>query len=177
MSEPRRCRAVFFDRDGTLMDDVGHCGDPSKVRVSAAVPELLVRLKRAGYKRVIVTNQSGIGRGLITRAEYEAVQARLLELLGSDAIDATYFCPDTPDSGSFRRKPAPGMVLEAAAEHAIDLSRSYLVGDHPKDILCAEQAGVTSILVGAERGQCAAAFEARDVAEAVEWILAQSQEP
>ena len=89
-------RAVFFDRDGTLMEDAHYCGDPALVKVFPGVPEALRRLKEAGFGVFIITNQSGIGRGLITEAQYRAVHEEFLRQAGSGWIDASYYCPDAP---------------------------------------------------------------------------------
>jgi D-glycero-D-manno-heptose 1,7-bisphosphate phosphatase len=142
-----RARAVFFDRDGTLMEEVHYCGDPAKVRVFPGVPEALRKLKQAGLRTFIVTNQSGLGRGLITEAQYCAVQEELLRQIGAGLIDATYFCADPPSVPSTRRKPEPGMVWEAAAAYDIDLARSYFIGDKSADIQCGRRAGTRTILV------------------------------
>jgi D-glycero-D-manno-heptose 1,7-bisphosphate phosphatase len=166
--------AVFLDRDGTLMEEVDYCRDPEKVGILPGVSEGLARLKSAGYALVIVTNQSGLGRGRITPAEYEAVHARLIELLGVGLIDATYFCPDHPDRASDRRKPGAGMVLEAARDLGLDLSRSWLIGDKRSDVACALKAGVRPVLVQTGYGageDASGASAARDFAEAVEAIL------
>lgn len=168
-----RARAVFFDRDGTLIPDVGYCRDPALVRVAPQTPVALGELKRAGFRIVIVTNQSGIARGLIRRAEYEAVHARMLELLGAHLVDATYTCPDGPDTGSLRRKPSPEMVLEAARELELDLTRSFFVGDRSTDVECGRRAGTRTILIATDPAlDSAADYVARDVVEAVRWILA-----
>jgi len=174
-----RRRAVFFDRDGTLMDDVGYCGDPAKVKVISGVPEALEELKNSGFLAIIVSNQSGIGRGLFTEAQYTAVQQEFLRQIGAGRIDASYFCPDTPGVPSLRRKPAPGMVLEAAAEFQIDLAASFLVGDKASDIECGRRAGTRTILVrtgyGAEAerdpGLIAPDCVAKDAPEAIRWLL------
>lgn len=172
--------AVFLDRDGTLMEEVDYCRDPEKVRLLPGVIEGLNRLKAAGYALVIVTNQSGIGRGRITPAEYEAVHARLIELLGSGLIDATYFCPDHPDTASERRKPGAGMVLEAARDLDLNLERSWLIGDKRSDVECAQNAGVRAILVqtgygaGEEAGE---AGVAKDFAAAASAILGTAFTP
>ncbi len=167
--------AVFFDRDGTLMEDTGYCGDPALVKVFPGVPEALRRLKQAGFGIFIVTNQSGIGRGLITEAQYRAVEEEFIRQAGGDSIDASYYCPDAPGGPSDCRKPEPGMVLAAAAAHRIDLARSYFVGDKSADIECGRRAGTRTILVltgyGAEQ-RCAADFTCRDAVEAVEKIMA-----
>ena len=174
-----RRRAVFFDRDGTLMEEVEYCCDPAKVKVISGVPEAIGELKSAGYLAIIVSNQSGIGRGLFTEAQYAAVQQELLRQIGAHRIDASYFCPDAPGVPSLRRKPAPGMVLEAAAEFQIDLAASFLVGDKASDIECGRRAGTRTILVrtgyGAalerDPGFAAPDFVANDVPEAVRWLL------
>jgi D-glycero-D-manno-heptose 1,7-bisphosphate phosphatase len=167
--------AVFLDRDGTLMEEVDYCRDPARVRLLPGVAEGLRRLKAAGFVTVIVTNQSGIGRGWIAPEEYAAVQARLLELLGAGAVDATYFCPDAPGVESARRKPAPGMVLEAARDLGLDLPRSWMIGDKAIDVQCGRAAGVRPILVrtgyGASQSAEGAEWVAEDFARAVERIV------
>jgi D-glycero-D-manno-heptose 1,7-bisphosphate phosphatase len=167
-------RAVFFDRDGTLMEDVHYCGDPRQVRVYAGVSAGLRRLREAGFRTFIVSNQSGIGRGLITEAQYRAVQEELLSRIGSGLIDASYFCPDAPGTASSRRKPEPGMLFEAAAEWDIDLAGSYTVGDKAADVECGKRAGTKTILVltGYGREQdCQPDFRADGVAQAMETVL------
>ena len=174
-----RHRAVFFDRDGTLMDDVDYCSDPANVKVISGVPEALEELKNAGYLAIVISNQSGIGRGLFTEVHYAAVQQELLRQIGAGRIDASYFCPDAPGVPSLRRKPAPGMVLEAAAEFEIDLAASFLVGDKASDIECGRRAGTRTILVrtgyGAalelDPGFVAPDYVANDAPEAVRWLL------
>ena len=167
-------RAVFFDRDGTLMEEVHYCGDPGKVRVYAGVSEGLRKLREAGLRIFIVSNQSGIGRGLIGEAQYRAVQAELISQLGEGLIDGSYFCPDAPGTASTRRKPEPGMLLEAAAEHGVDLAASYMIGDKAADVECGRRAGARTILVltgyGAEQ-DCAPDYRVRDVVEAMETVL------
>ena len=169
-----RAKAVFFDRDGTLMEEVHYCGDPAGVRVFPGVSEALRRLKEAGFRAFVITNQSGIGRGLITEAQYHAVQEELLRQIGAGLIDATYFCADPPAVPSTRRKPEPGMVLEAAADYDIDLARSYFIGDKSADIECGQRAGTRTILVltgyGAEQDSHPD-FTAHDITQAVEIAL------
>jgi D-glycero-D-manno-heptose 1,7-bisphosphate phosphatase len=170
--------AVFLDRDGTLMEEVHYCRDPELVRIIDGVPEALVRLRQAGYRLVIITNQSGIGRGFFTASDFEAVQERFLSLLGGPVIDATYFCPDAPDAPSARRKPEPGMVLEAARDLGLDLARSWFVGDKAADVVCGRRAGTRAILVRTGHGQsedaAGAEFVAKDFASAANIILRTS---
>ena len=167
--------AVFIDRDGTVMEDCVYCSDPKNVRIFPGVPEALRRLKSNGFKLIIITNQSGIGRGLFTVEQYRAVEAEVLRQLGDDLIDATYFCPDVPGQYSTCRKPAPGMVVEATREHQIDLSRSFLIGDTEIDVECAHNAGVRGIRVqtGLHRDMTGsmADWRADDLPAAVEIIL------
>jgi histidinol-phosphate phosphatase family protein len=167
--------AVFLDRDGTIMHDADYCSRPDQVRVFDGVSAALRRLKSAGYKIIVITNQSGIGRGFFTEKEYRAVEAEVSRQLGDGLIDATYFCPDVPGQRSECRKPAPGMVLQAARERAVELSRSFLIGDKEIDAECAHNAGVRAIRVrtGFDKmtdGSCAD-WVAEDVRVAAEIIL------
>ena len=170
--------AVFLDRDGTIMEEAEYCSHPDQVRIIAGAPEALRALKAAGFRLVIITNQSGIGRGYYTVADYEAVQARLLELLGEELIDATYFCPESPEANSPRRKPSPEMVFEAARDLGLDLARSWFIGDKAIDVRCGHAAGTCAILVrtGHGHGEDAgrAEFVAKDFASAAAFILRTS---
>jgi D-glycero-D-manno-heptose 1,7-bisphosphate phosphatase len=139
--------AVFLDRDGTIMHDVAYCSDPAQVRVFDDAHDALTRLRNAGFKLFVITNQSGIGRGYFNEDAYHAVAAKFERQLGDGMIDGTYFCPDAPDAASDRRKPAPGMIFEAQRDHALDLSRSYFIGDKQIDAECGRNAGVRTILV------------------------------
>ena len=179
---PSTTHAVFFDRDGTLMQEVHYCSDPKKVAAIAGAAEALAQLKERGYLNVIITNQSGIGRGYFTVEQFEQVQAELLWQLGSANIDATFFCPDSPDSPDSpapRRKPSPAMVFEAAAALGIDLKRSFFIGDAASDIECGRAAGLRTILVKTGYGQrdahCQPDFTAINVTEAVAMVLEMSK--
>ena len=124
---------------------------------------------------MIITNQSGIGRGFFTLEQYRAVEAETLRQLGDGLIDSTYFCPDTPEQPSKCRKPAPGMILEAARDHHVDLARSFFVGDKEIDAECGRNAGVRTIRVrtGFDKmtdGSCAD-WVARDFVEAAKLIV------
>ena len=160
------------------MEEADYCSHPEQVRIIAGVPEALRGLKDAGFRLVIVTNQSGIGRGYYSVADYESVQAQLLALLGGGLIDATYFCPESPESNSPRRKPSPEMVLEAARDLGLDLARSWFIGDKAIDVQCGHAAGTRAILVrtghghGEEAG--GAEFVAKDFASAAAFILRTS---
>jgi D-glycero-D-manno-heptose 1,7-bisphosphate phosphatase len=178
MASPELRPALFLDRDGTLMEEVDHCRDPAHVRTYAGAAEELARARSLGWAAIIITNQSGIGRGYFTVEQFLSVQEELLRQLGGQ-IDAAYMAPDLPDSGSPRRKPAPGMILEAAREHGIDLRRSFMIGDKRLDIECGRNAGVKTILVstgyGSREGDCSPDFTAPTVAEAIRIALGLPQ--
>jgi D-glycero-D-manno-heptose 1,7-bisphosphate phosphatase len=167
--------AVFIDRDGTIMEDTDYCSQPKDVRIFPGVLEALQLLKSQEFKLIIITNQSGIGRGLFTLDQYRAVESEVLRQLGNGLVDATYYCPDAPGKDSKCRKPAPGMVVKAARDHQIDVSRSFLIGDKEIDVECAHNAGVRAIRVrtGIQRDVTGSNAEwvADDVPAAVQIIL------
>ena len=182
MTTPAKTRTptVFVDRDGTIMQDADYCSNPQKVKIFPGIPEALQRLKSNGFKLIIITNQSGIGRGLFTIEQYRAVEAEVLRQLGDGLIDATYFCPDIPGQHSSCRKPAPGMILQATREHEIDLSRSFFIGDKEIDAKCGRNAGVRTIRVqtGFQRETTGtiADWVATDLVEAAKIILDNANE-
>ena len=144
---PRRgVPALFLDRDGTLIEDPGYVSDPDDVQLLPGVAATLSRFRDAGYALVIVTNQSGIGRGLYAWSDYEAVAARLRELLAAEgvAFDAELACAHTPEEGASCgwRKPAPGMILEATRRLDLRIPGSLLAGDKLADIAAAAAAGL-----------------------------------
>ncbi len=174
-SSDANSHAVFLDRDGTIMYDPDYCSDPKQVHVFGNVPAALRRLKAKGYKLIIITNQSGIGRGFFTLQQYRAVETEVLRQLGDDLIDATYFCPDTPEQASQCRKPAPGMILQAARDHHVDLARSFFIGDKEIDAECGRNAGMRTIRVrtGFDKmtdGSCAD-WVAEDLKHAADIVL------
>jgi D-glycero-D-manno-heptose 1,7-bisphosphate phosphatase len=171
---------VFLDRDGTLMRDVDYCGDPKDVQVLPGAPEALRKLRRAGFKVIVVTNQSGIGRGFFDDAQYRQVEAELARQLGADMIDATYYCPHHPDDACVCRKPSPEMIFRAARDHHIDLTRSYFIGDKTSDIVSGRNAAVKTVLVrtgyGNDTDAGTADFAVADMAAAADVILRGSDE-
>jgi D-glycero-D-manno-heptose 1,7-bisphosphate phosphatase len=144
VSEPDQLRpAVFLDRDGTLIVDVGYPRDPDEVRFLDGALDALRALRAAGFLLVVISNQSGIGRGVITPAEADSVHARFSQGLAEAGItlDGAKYCPHSPDEGCDCRKPKPGMLLEAADELGIDLSASFMVGDKAADVEAGQRAG------------------------------------
>lgn len=138
--------AVFLDRDGTLMDEVDYCRRPEDVRAVPGAAELLADLRTRGWLVILITNQSGIGRGILSLAEYQAVHTEFLRQINHQ-IDAAYFCPDAPPTPSPRRKPEPGMILEAMQEFSVQRELSWMVGDKAADIVCGKRAGLRTALV------------------------------
>jgi len=167
--------AIFIDRDGTLIEDADYCSRPKQVKVFPGVPEALRRLKSKGFKLIVITNQSGIGRGFFTIDQYRSVESEVSRQLGHGLIDATYFCPDVPGQHSSHRKPSPGMILQAKGEHQIDLARSFFVGDKEIDVECGRNAGVRTIRVqtGFDRDVSGSAADwiAKDFPAAAQLIL------
>lgn len=168
-------KAVFFDRDGTLMEEVHYCNDPARVRAFPAAPAALKKLRDAGWLNVIITNQSGIASGKISLPQYQAVEAELARQLGG-VVDAVYFCSDSATAPTHRRKPGTGMIEEAVRDLDISPARSWMVGDKGIDIECGRAAGCRTILVKTGYGTKHAGSEpdyfAEDIAEAAEIILA-----
>ncbi len=146
--------AVFLDRDGTINEDPGYLGEPSNVKLFPGTAKALADLKlKLNCKLIVISNQSGVARGLITKQMVESVNDRINELLLEEhtSIDAFYYCPYHPDYNSDEececRKPSPKLVFDAVKEHQIDITKSYFVGDTAADIICGFNAGLKTILV------------------------------
>jgi D-glycero-D-manno-heptose 1,7-bisphosphate phosphatase len=150
VAEPGRA-AVFLDRDGTVVEERDYLRDPADVHLVPGAAEAIGRLRDAGLAVVLVTNQSGIARGLYGEADFRAVQDRLVALLreANAAVDATYHCSHHPDfTGPCEcRKPGPGMYLAAARDLALAPERSWFVGDKLTDVEAASRFGGRGILV------------------------------
>jgi len=175
-------RAVFLDRDGTLNEDPGYIHDPTQVKLYASVGEALALLKAAGYLLVIVSNQSGVGRGLIAQENIPLIHARFDELLKAWKVNIKHYalCFHRPEDDCDCRKPKPKLILDTAHLFGIDLSCSYMIGDRISDLAAGYAAGCRgSILVRTgegsvtanqlQRGQ--AAFVCDTLLQAAEWIL------
>ena len=165
---------VLFDRDGTLVRDFPYNGDPDWIRPVDGAREALDRLRSHGVRVGVAMNQSAVARGLVTREQVDACNARLTELLGP--FDTVQVCPHGPDDGCACRKPAPGMVLAACAELGVDPSRCVVIGDVAADTDAAAAAGAVGILVPTpvtRRAEVAAAARvAEDLERAVDDVLA-----
>lgn len=148
-------RAIFLDKDGTLVRDVPYNVDPGRIVLTPGAVTGLGRLKRAGFLLVLVSNQSGVARGLFPEAALAGVWDRLAALLGEVTIDAVRYCPHHPE-GTVPpharrcgcRKPAPGMILDAARALDVDTGRSWMVGDILDDVEAGRRAGCRTLLLG-----------------------------
>ncbi|MFN4288386.1 MAG: D-glycero-alpha-D-manno-heptose-1,7-bisphosphate 7-phosphatase [Brevundimonas sp.] len=148
--------AVFLDRDGVLIEDVGYPHRPEQLKFVHGAERAVARLNRAGYMAVVVTNQSGVARGLFDEATMNAFNDLVVRKLAARGamIAAVYACPYHPSARDPKwfhedhpeRKPNPGMILRAADEHGIDLSRSFLIGDRDTDMEAARRAGIPGFL-------------------------------
>jgi D-glycero-D-manno-heptose 1,7-bisphosphate phosphatase len=147
--------AVFLDRDGTILDEVGYLNHASRFRMLAGAAEAIARLNVANYPVIVVSNQSGIGRGYFPESvvtDVNSLMQMALEL-GGARLTAIYYCPHAAPVDCDCRKPKPGMVLRAAKEHGLDLKRSFFVGDRHSDIELGHATGGKSILVRSGYGE------------------------
>lgn len=175
----RSIDAVLCDRDGTLVVDVPYNRDPEQVRPMPTVRRGLERLRAAGIATAIVSNQSGVARGLLRAEDVERVNRRVDELLGP--FDVTLWCPHGPDDGCRCRKPAPGMVEDAARHLGVDVTRCVVVGDIAADVEAAQAAGAWGILVPTDRTRpeevAAARWTATTFEAAIDQVLRTDRRP
>ncbi len=190
-------KAVFVDRDNTLIEDPGYISDPAAVKLLPGVELALKSLHGAGYKVIICSNQSGVARGMFseqTLGEIHRELERQLDAKGA-RIDAIYYCPYHPQGSvdeyvkeSHLRKPAPGMLLDASRAHDIDLQQSWMVGDSTRDIQAGQRAGCRTVLLRrpeaaaeepseAEEGGARADFVVRNLVDAARVIIREQGKP
>jgi D,D-heptose 1,7-bisphosphate phosphatase len=185
-------RAVFMDRDHTLIEDPGYVNDPALVKLLPGVDLALKWLAQAGYLVIAVTNQSGVARGLITEAQLEQVHQELRRQLQEKGarLDAIYYCPYHPEGTVERyaiesdlRKPEPGMLLKAAAQWDLDLGSCWMVGDAARDIEAGQRAGCRTIRLRSghedheqEIQAAQADYTARNLVEAAKIVLQQDRQ-
>jgi D-glycero-D-manno-heptose 1,7-bisphosphate phosphatase len=182
--------AVFLDRDGTINEEVNYLGDPALLKLTPGAAKAIHRLNSHNIPVIVVTNQAGIARGYFSIAHMHIVHQALDLILDPDnaKIDAYYFCPHHPTAGigeyktnCFCRKPAPGMLHQAAKDFQLDLSKSYLVGDKLTDIQAGNRAGCQTILVETGYGKTESTKYqdeenkpdqiSPDLLDAIDWIL------
>lgn len=181
-----RGTAVFLDRDGTLNHDTGYVTSPEQLVLFPGVPEAIARLNRLGVMVLLVTNQSAIGRGMMTIEGLESIHERLAELICpyGARIDGIFFCPHHPQEGCGCRKPKAGLIHQAVTRFALDVSQCYLVGDKRSDLEAARTASVPGVLVmtssysadvvrARDAGQVPIDYVADSFVHAVDWIEQQ----
>jgi D,D-heptose 1,7-bisphosphate phosphatase len=149
-------RAIFLDRDGTIIEDPGYLSDPEQIKLLPGAELAIKSLRQAGYAIVIITNQSGVARGMLTEEKLATIHKTLKAKLADKQapVDAIYYCPYHPEGTvaefareSDQRKPAPGMLLTAAAEMGLDLAGSWMVGDSPRDVSAGQRAGCRTVRI------------------------------
>jgi D-glycero-D-manno-heptose 1,7-bisphosphate phosphatase len=173
--------AVFLDRDGTLIEDIGYPRDPEQIRLLPGTAAALGELSNNGFALVVISNQSGVGRGLITRGQAGQVHQRLADLLAEQGVslDGAYYCYHAPTEGCLCRKPSPTLILTAAKDLGLDLGKSFLVGDKPSDVEAGRRAGCRTLLFSEcvpDSVSGCPDFAAADWSAIVGYIMAQTRE-
>jgi len=188
-------RALLLDRDGTICEESNYLDRPERLRLLPGSAEAIRLARSAGFLAVVVTNQSGIARGMFDESDLERIHARLAELLAHEGaeLDGIYHCPHHPEAGRGPlrqvcdcRKPEPGLLLRAREELGIELDRSYAIGDRLRDLEAGWRVGARGILVlignGREEfgyhsrtGGPQPAYVASDLLDAVEWIVREEK--
>lgn len=174
-------KAVFLDRDGTLIEDAGFLSAPSQVSFFGFTFEALQKLQ-SHFKLFIVSNQSGIGKGIVTKEQVDQVNSFVLNELAMHGIEIArlYYCPHKNEDNCVCKKPSPHFLKQAAVEFGIDLSQSFMIGDHPSDMFCATNAGAKGIYILTGHGSSHASEVGpgypikKDLGEAVQFILETS---
>ncbi len=178
--------AVFLDRDGTICEEMGYLNHISRLRIFPFAADAIARLNRAGFPVIVITNQSGVARGIFPESLVAEVHELLAAKLGAAGarIDAFYYCPHLKQDGCNCRKPLPGLLESAAQEHDLKLGSSVVVGDRYADVAMAHTVGAAGILVKTGYGRGDLEYHgaqwpsqpdviAEDLTEAVDWILSR----
>ena len=186
MSDHRLKPAVFLDRDGTISDEVGYLNHISRFCMFPFAPAAIRKLNERGLLVFVITNQSGVARGYYPESLVQAVHDLMTQQLSEAGghLDGVYYCPHTSDDACACRKPGPGMLDQASAEHGVDLTRSFVVGDRHSDVQLAHRVGARSIMVRTGYGQgeilwhaskwtLKPDFIAADLTAAADWIVEQ----
>ncbi|MFH1580276.1 MAG: HAD family hydrolase [Thermoplasmatota archaeon] len=176
--------AVFVDRDGTICFDKHYMSDPADIDLIPTVADGIKKLNEADIPVVVVTNQSGVGRGYFTEEGLHAMHDRLRQILAAHGakLDDIFYCPHRPDEGCSCRKPKPGMLLRAKEKHGFDIAKSFVIGDRMLDVEMAHAVGAKAVLVPEPGDQYNVDKEIREskdepdfrtetFMEAVDWVL------
>jgi len=176
--------AVFLDRDGTINQDTGYIDSPERLFIIDGAASAIKRLNSKGFRVVVITNQSGVGRGYFTKEAADSVNKKLEEILKREGahLDGIYYCPHHPDDNCECRKPRIGLLEKAKNDLAIDFKKSYVIGDKGSDIEIAQSIGGKGILVLIGSGKDEKqkldhepSYIATDLKDAVEWIIKDRQ--
>lgn len=181
--------AVFLDRDGTIIEDIGYIRQPDQIKFLPGSIEAIKQLHQAGYKVVVITNQAGVARGLMSENIIQTIDKLIHRAIlnGGTHLDAIYYCPHHPEHGAYPyrqececRKPHPGLIKKAEKDLNLDLKRSFMVGDKGTDIQAGQRAGIKTVFVLTGRGKkeleeipVTPDEIAADLLTAAKWILAQ----
>lgn len=168
--------AVFLDRDGTIIEDVGYISDPEQVQLMRGAPAALRSLAGVGWPLIVVSNQSGVGRGLISPEQANSVHERFVQLLASSqvSLSASYYCFHLPSDNCNCRKPGTGLLERASRDHAIELSMSVVVGDKVSDVEAGVACGCRCFLVGASPSEgCSDWSVVPELGSAAELVLGE----
>ena len=177
-------KAVFLDRDGTIIEDMGYLSDIEGIKPFPEAAKAIKTLNDNGFKVIVITNQSGVARKLVTEDKVRQINQKVIDLFKSKGADlkGAYYCPHHPQIGEEPykkncncRKPGPGMILAAAKEHDIDLKRSFMVGDKRSDVGAGKNCGLKTVFltssIFASKDEVKADYFAADMMQAAEWIL------
>lgn len=164
-------KCVFLDRDGTIIENIPYLNDPEKVRLTPFAGPAIKLLNDSGFKVIVISNQSGIGRGLITEEQYTLVNKRMFELLDADlaGVNCIYHCPHKPEDACGCRKPRTNLFRRAVEDYDIDLRWAYMVGDSESDIEAGYRLGIRVVFIGKEWN--VPHFQCENLLQAVSWIL------
>jgi len=165
-------KAIFLDRDNTIIKDDGYFHDPNAIVFMPRAVEGLLKLQHDGFLLVVITNQSGIGRGYFPESDTIAVNQKMTDLLREQGVrlEKIYYCPHALEDDCACRKPKPFLILKAAQEFGIDLAKSFFIGDHMKDMDAGRAAGTATLFLGSPDKSPSIDLAARDLEEAAEKI-------
>ncbi|GEM_PF-127989 len=177
-------RAVFFDRDGTLIEEKDYLNDPQQIEIIPGAPEAIRLVKNLGFLAIVITNQSGVARGYVSEEKLEEINLHLLKAFEEKGayLDDLFVCPHGPEDDCMCRKPRPGLLVRAAIKYGINLKISYMIGDRDSDVGAIASVGGKGILVLTGYGEETwrrwrwghkPNFVAKNVLEGVYWILSQ----
>lgn len=180
-------RAVFFDRDGTLIVEKDFLNDPQQIEIISGAPEAIRLVKKLGFLAIVITNQSGVARGYVSEERLEEINSKLLKAFEEREahLDDIFVCPHGPEDDCMCRKPRPGLLVRAATKYGINLKMSYMIGDRDSDVGAIASVGGKGILVLTGYGEETwrrwrwghkPHFVAKNVLEGVYWILSREIE-